>query len=54
MNEILFKKYSTNYNNVPDVYKKGSIIYKVILKSLIKILFICLFLSQKSHLIIIK
>ena len=31
LNEILFKKFSINYNNEPCVYKKGSIIYKVTL-----------------------
>jgi len=29
LNEILFRNYKNNYNNEPEVYRKGSLIYQV-------------------------
>lgn len=27
-NEILFQKFGTNYNNEPEIYRKGSVVYR--------------------------
>jgi tRNA(His) guanylyltransferase len=33
-NEILFSKFKINYNNEPDIYKKGSIVFRDVSSSI--------------------
>lgn len=38
-NEILFSRFHINYNNEPEIYKKGSVIFRDVLKLFLVFLF---------------
>jgi tRNA(His) 5'-end guanylyltransferase len=40
-NEILFSRFGINYNNEPEIFKKGSVLYRDVTRSMPQLLYIC-------------
>lgn len=47
-NEILFSRFGMNYNNEPDIYKKGSIVFRDVSGPRSMAVSICLQVSSMS------
>lgn len=47
-NEILFSRFGVNYNNEPDIYKKGSIVFRDVSFSMAMQGSICLQVSSMN------